>query len=65
MGNMARSAPQNDPTEDNLQVGHRTAHAAAYFPQTNVLVARDAVVRVSNTPASKSIVARLDHRTEM
>jgi hypothetical protein len=65
MGNMARSAPQNDPTEDNLQVGHRNAHAAAYFPETNVLVALDVVARVSNTPVSKSIVARLEHRTEM
>jgi hypothetical protein len=31
MGNMARSAPENDPTEDNLQVGHRH-HRAAGVP---------------------------------
>jgi len=34
--------------------------AAAYFPETNVLVALDSVAKVSNTPASKSIVVRLD-----
>src|SRR3954465_15909201 len=28
MGNMARKAPENDPTEDNLQVGDRQHHAA-------------------------------------
>src|SRR6478736_10455617 len=28
MGNMARKAPRNDPTEDNLEVGHRKHHAA-------------------------------------
>ncbi|RYE79053.1 MAG: hypothetical protein EOO74_04310, partial [Myxococcales bacterium] len=34
--------------------------AAAYFPETNVLVALDSVARVSNTPASKSIVIRIE-----
>src|SRR6188472_1450568 len=28
MGNMAKPAPENDPTEDNLEVGHRQHHAA-------------------------------------
>ena len=39
--------------------------AAAYFAQTNVLVALDSVARVSDSPVSMSIVARLEHRTEM
>jgi anaerobic selenocysteine-containing dehydrogenase len=34
--------------------------AAAYFPETNVLVPLDAVAKVSNTPASKSIAVRLE-----
>ncbi len=48
-------------------VSYATARgcAAAYFPETNVLVALDSVARVSNTPISKSIVVRLEHRTEM
>ncbi|RBM19682.1 FdhF/YdeP family oxidoreductase [Streptomyces sp. PT12] len=33
--------------------------AAAYYPETNVLVPLDATADVSNTPASKSIVVRL------
>ncbi len=33
--------------------------AAAYFPETNVLVPLDATDAVSNTPASKSVVIRL------
>ncbi len=36
--------------------------AAAYFPETNVLVPLDSVAKVSNTPVSKSIVVRLEHR---
>jgi len=36
--------------------------AAAYFPETNVLVALDATAKISNTPVSKSIVVRLEHR---
>ena len=35
------------------------------LPETNVLVAPDSVARVSNTPVSKSIVVRLEPRTEM
>ena len=34
--------------------------AAAYFPETNVLVPLDATAEVSNTPASKSVVIRLE-----
>jgi molybdopterin-dependent oxidoreductase alpha subunit len=34
--------------------------AAAYFPETNVLVPLDATADGSNTPASKSLVVRLD-----
>ena len=34
--------------------------AAAYFPETNVLVPLDHTAEVSNTPASKSVVIRLD-----
>jgi molybdopterin-dependent oxidoreductase alpha subunit len=35
--------------------------AAAYFPEANVLVPLDSVAEVSNTPASKSVVIRLEH----
>jgi Predicted transcriptional regulators len=34
--------------------------AAAYYPETNVLVPLDATADVSNTPASKSVVIRLE-----
>ncbi len=34
--------------------------AAAYFPETNVLVPLDATAAESNTPASKSVVVRLE-----
>jgi molybdopterin-dependent oxidoreductase alpha subunit len=34
--------------------------AAAYYPETNVLVPLDATAEVSNTPASKSVVVRLE-----
>ncbi len=53
--------------EDFRVVSYATARgcAAAYFPETNVLVALDSVAKVSNTPVSKSIVVRLEHRTEM
>ena len=53
--------------EDYRVVSYSTARgcAAAYFPETNVLVALDSVAQVSNTPVSKSIVIRLEHRTSM
>ncbi|RNL63309.1 hypothetical protein EFK50_09570 [Nocardioides marmoriginsengisoli] len=46
-------------------VAYETARgcAAAYFPETNVLVPLDAVAKVSNTPASKSVVVRLEAST--
>ncbi len=34
--------------------------AAAYFPETNVLVPLDSVATTSNTPASKSVLIRLE-----
>ena len=34
--------------------------AAAYYPETNVLVPLDSTAETSNTPASKSVVVRLD-----
>jgi molybdopterin-dependent oxidoreductase alpha subunit len=34
--------------------------AAAYFPETNVLIPLDSVAEVSNTPTSKSVVIRLE-----
>ncbi|GAA1937632.1 FdhF/YdeP family oxidoreductase [Microbacterium aoyamense] len=37
-------------------------NAAAYYPETNVLVPLDSVADVSGTPTSKSIVVRLEHR---
>jgi molybdopterin-dependent oxidoreductase alpha subunit len=42
-------------------VGYETARgcAAAYFPETNVLVPLDSTAQVSNTPTSKSVVIRL------
>ena len=43
-------------------VGYPTARgsAAAYFPETNVLVPLDSVAEVSNTPTSKGIIVRLE-----
>jgi anaerobic selenocysteine-containing dehydrogenase len=37
--------------------------AAAYYPETNVLVPLDSVADVSNTPTSKSVVIRLEPRS--
>ncbi|MEX2504892.1 MAG: hypothetical protein WD378_08575, partial [Egicoccus sp.] len=37
--------------------------AAAYFPETNVLVPLDSTARRSNTPTSKSVVVRLEPAT--
>ncbi|MGH9055128.1 MAG: FdhF/YdeP family oxidoreductase [Acidimicrobiales bacterium] len=37
--------------------------AAAYFPEANVLVPLDSTADVSNTPASKSVVIRLERAT--
>ncbi|MQY09556.1 FdhF/YdeP family oxidoreductase [Actinomadura macrotermitis] len=38
--------------------------AAAYFPETNVLVPLDSTAEVSNTPVSKSVVIRLEPPSE-
>ncbi|MGW5302334.1 FdhF/YdeP family oxidoreductase [Streptomyces griseoluteus] len=38
--------------------------AASYYPETNVLVPLDATAGTSNTPASKSVVIRLETRPE-
>ena len=42
-------------------IGYSTARgcAAAYFPETNVLVPLDSTAETSNTPTSKSVVVRL------
>ena len=37
--------------------------AAAYFPETNVLIPLDSVADRSNTPTSKAVVVRLEART--
>ena len=37
--------------------------AAAYFPEANALVPLDSVAKKSNTPVSKAIVLRLEHRS--
>jgi len=37
-------------------------NAAAYYPETNVLVPLDSYAEQSRTPTSKSIVVRLEHR---
>jgi anaerobic selenocysteine-containing dehydrogenase len=45
-------------------IAYRTprGNAAAYYPETNVLVPLDSVADVSGTPTSKSVVIRLEHR---
>ncbi len=39
-------------------------NAAAYYPETNVLVPLDSVADVSGTPTSKSVIIRLERRTD-
>ena len=43
-------------------VGYPAARgsAAAYYPETNVLVPLDSVAEISNTPASKGVIVRLE-----
>ncbi|KAA9131224.1 FdhF/YdeP family oxidoreductase [Microbacterium caowuchunii] len=45
-------------------VGYSTpqGNAAAYYPETNVLVPLESVADVSNTPTSKSVIVRLEAR---
>ena len=38
----------------------KTGTAAAYYPETNVLVPLDSVADVSNCPTSKGVVVRLE-----
>jgi anaerobic selenocysteine-containing dehydrogenase len=46
-------------------VAYRTprGNAAAYYPETNVLVPLDSVADVSGTPTSKSVLVRLERRS--
>ena len=46
-------------------VGYSTprGNAAAYYPETNVLVPLDSVADVSGTPTSKSVIVRLERRS--
>ena len=37
-------------------------NAAAYYPETNVLVPLDSIADISGTPTSKSVIIRLEHR---
>ena len=55
-------AVQERRAEDFLVVAYSTpvGNAAAYYPETNPLVPLDHVAAKSNTPASKSIVIRLE-----
>ena len=50
--------------EEFRVVAYRTprGNAAAYYPETNVLVPLDSVADVSGTPTSKSVVVRLERR---
>ncbi|WP_283138949.1 FdhF/YdeP family oxidoreductase [Rhizohabitans arisaemae] len=59
IGEHADDAPRRAP--DFRIVAYPTAKgcAAAYFPETNVLVPLDSTAEVSNTPTSKSVVVRL------
>jgi molybdopterin-dependent oxidoreductase alpha subunit len=56
--------PGGRTAEEFRIVAYPTARgcAAAYYPETNVLVPLDAVAKVSNTPASKSIAVQLRRR---
>ena len=68
MVDLVSVAPDGERRAENFRVvSYATARgcAAAYFPETNVLVSLDSVATVSNTPVSKSIVIRLEPRKEM
>ncbi|MFR0355546.1 FdhF/YdeP family oxidoreductase [Streptomyces sediminimaris] len=47
-------------------VGYPTppGSAAAYYPETNVLVPLDSVADISNTPTSKAVIVRLERAAE-
>jgi hypothetical protein len=40
-------------------------NAAAYYPETNVLVPLESVADVSGTPTSKSIIVRLEAQARL
>jgi anaerobic selenocysteine-containing dehydrogenase len=50
--------------EDFRIVAYSTprGNAAAYYPETNVLVPLDSTADVSGTPTSKSVIIRLERR---
>ena len=52
--------------DDFLLVAYSTppGNAAAYYPETNPLVALDHVAARSNTPVSKAVVIRLERRSD-
>ncbi|ALJ21308.1 FdhF/YdeP family oxidoreductase [Microbacterium sp. No. 7] len=60
----AGGAVQERRTERFRVVPYATprGNAAAYYPETNVLVPLDSVADVSGTPTSKSVVVRLERR---
>ncbi|MFP8888055.1 FdhF/YdeP family oxidoreductase [Streptomyces mangrovi] len=65
-GSYADLTSEWDDGRERTAPGFRVVHyptargcAAAYFPETNVLVPLDATAETSNTPASKSVVIRL------
>ena len=45
-----------------VQYSTPRGNAAAYYPETNVLVPLDSVADVSGTPTSKSVIVRLERR---
>ncbi|WP_019178808.1 FdhF/YdeP family oxidoreductase [Microbacterium yannicii] len=55
---------ENRRAEEFRIVAYRTprGNAAAYYPETNVLVPLDSVADVSGTPTSKSVIVRLERR---
>lgn len=60
---MTRKPPVEDVDDDDLEVvSYPSARgcAAAYFPEANELVPLDFTAEGSNTPASKSVVVRLE-----
>lgn len=63
-------SPASEEVEERRAEGFRAVAyrtvlgcAAAYFPETNVLVPLDSTARGSNTPTSKEIVIRLERAT--
>ena len=50
------------PRLPHRRLRHPRGNAAAYYPETNVLVPLDSVADVSGTPTSKSVIIRLERR---